>query len=111
MRRRTVLQLLAGAALAPAHRAAAQTADRTFRLASLTAIGPLPGSYGTTLTRALAELGYTIGRNLEFKGASPKDLPFERPTRYLFVVNLKTAKATGLELPPDLVALADEVIE
>jgi putative ABC transport system substrate-binding protein len=65
------LQLLAGAALAPAHRAAAQTAGRTFRLASLTALGPLPGSYGTTLTRALAELGYAIGRNLEFKPFGP----------------------------------------
>jgi putative ABC transport system substrate-binding protein len=46
-----------------------------------------------------------------FQGAKPADLPFELPTRYLFVVNLKTAKATGIDLPPDFVALADEVIE
>ncbi|MGB6939264.1 MAG: ABC transporter substrate-binding protein [Xanthobacteraceae bacterium] len=46
-----------------------------------------------------------------FQGAKPADLPFELPTRYLLVVNLKTAKATGINLPPDFVALADEVIE
>jgi putative tryptophan/tyrosine transport system substrate-binding protein len=46
-----------------------------------------------------------------FQGAKPADLPFELPTRYLLVVNLKTAKATGINLPPDFIALADEVIE
>jgi hypothetical protein len=46
-----------------------------------------------------------------FKDARPTDLPFEQPTRYPFVVNFKTAKATGIELPVNLVALADEVIE
>jgi putative tryptophan/tyrosine transport system substrate-binding protein len=46
-----------------------------------------------------------------FQGAKPADLPFELPTHYLLVVNLKTAKATGINLPPDFVALADEVIE
>jgi len=45
------------------------------------------------------------------QGRAAGELPFEQPTRYPFVINLKTAKATGIELPPNLVALADEVIE
>jgi putative tryptophan/tyrosine transport system substrate-binding protein len=46
-----------------------------------------------------------------FAGARPGELPFEEPTRYLLVVNLKTAKATGIDLPSQFLALADEVIE
>jgi len=66
-------------------------------------------SYGADVKESLERAVSMVDRI--FKGAKPADLPFEEPTRYLFVINLKTAKSIGLELPPTVLALADEVIE
>jgi putative ABC transport system substrate-binding protein len=66
-------------------------------------------SYGPEMKESFERAADLVARI--FKGAQPADLPFEQPTRYPFVINLKTAKATGIELPVNLVALADEIIE
>ena len=66
-------------------------------------------SYGTILSDTYRRVGVYAGKIL--KGAKPADLPIEQSSRVEFVVNRKTATALGLELPPKLRALADEVIE
>jgi putative tryptophan/tyrosine transport system substrate-binding protein len=66
-------------------------------------------SYGADLDESFERAGDLVARI--FQGARPADLPFEQPTRYPFVINLKTARSSGIELPPNFVALADEVIE
>ena len=66
-------------------------------------------SYGADQRESFARAAALV--DSIFKGASPADLPVEQPTRYIFVINLKTAKTMGLEIPSNVAALADEVIE
>jgi putative ABC transport system substrate-binding protein len=66
-------------------------------------------TYGPRLTESYRRLAYYVDRVL--KGEKPAELPIERPTVFEFVINLKTAKALGIEVQPDLIARADRVIE
>ena len=97
--------------------------SRAVQFATLTARGRIPAtysvrdhvavgglmSYGTDFTEAFRQVGVYTGKIL--KGAKPVDLPVVQSTKFEFVINLQTARSLGIEVPPGVLSIVDEVIE
>jgi putative ABC transport system substrate-binding protein len=116
----TLVQLHAGAGILVAMALFGSRRDQIVALAARYAVPaihsyrgfPAAGgliSYGPSLTAVARRVGNYAGKILS--GAKPADLPVEQPTTFELVVNLKTAQALGLTVPPSILARADEVIE